>query len=591
MVKNPDNKRKSYRSTRGSALIALIATVVLAGVIAVAFSPDFRELLGLSRSIALGDVAKELNTSSAAFVTTGGSFSPDGSAQDALLLIQTPVDETSRKAGLGIFPLVDFRWTLQSASSDGARITYKYDPEHKRPFWGVASEGPGFTLVVDKTRAAPEPADWSARVDRAGSVGARKSNWVWDYSDVKRPNTSNTGGGGSSGPQNYTPPVLSIAGPVSITVAGTYSWTGMSSTSGALTIDTGDGFSAYEPLASSVASPSRTFAAGDNLSFTVSLQKDTGEKKSLLVTVKIPTVPTLSISGPKFITDLGSYSWQANSSVSCDSLFIQVENMGKQNTIRGNNVSTISTAGASWPADTHKTLIVRATALNGSAVTYADYTVTIDIPAVPVLQWLMPSNLEGGAITKRGSYTFQLVVTNFDRITSVYDNSPSVALSASSSFSGDSGIQVTPPSSAKGPASTQSIVLDTIQVNADSAISGDGAITLDGRITTLVAPGGVNASTVVPIHLEATAKDYTWTAMVQYEDGGSLTQPCSIVIEILHSITEVRVASFSSRIFQPGEEATFSVTQKLTEGSYIIRCYSNADGYSLKNELALTITP
>jgi hypothetical protein len=139
------------------------------------------------------------------------------------------VDETSRKAGFGVFPVLDHRWKLEPVgeSDSGTRLTYRYDAAKKRAVWATSETGIGYRVVMDDSKDPPATADWTARVDEAGITGARKDNWVWDYSDKS---VNSTAGGVSTGGTTAATvtAALDIQGPDQVTFLGSYYWTGRS---------------------------------------------------------------------------------------------------------------------------------------------------------------------------------------------------------------------------------------------------------------------------------------------------------------------------------------------------------------------------
>jgi len=397
-------------------MIAMIISVTIA-TIAFISAP---EIFQRARDGVLDEHIQAINRSTEQYISFGGEFDPAITPQDALLLVQTPVDAMSRRAGFGRHELVDHRLELQDAPERGARAVFRYDPLLKRPVWTVETEGEGFLIVQNPERQIPSTADWTERVNRAGQKQARKSNWVWDYDENTRYTSNGPGksvtdsgkGGGYGG--TATESSLWIDGSLRITSPGAYYWTGNSTQGGRLTLsisklnDTKTSSSATQ-----VISGTHEFSPGTAMSFIVTLKLERGGSLPPLVVsnavdVDIPATPDLIIEGPDKVSELGTVEWEAISSVVASPITIKIEDGTETKSYDAKNVKTPPTA---FPPGTKKTIKIIATALNASGMSRAEKDVELDVIAPPEADWILPNELSSGQIDYRGVYTFLFKTT------------------------------------------------------------------------------------------------------------------------------------------------------------------------------------
>ena len=516
----------------------------------------FPGLITRSKTVSLGRAAATLNQSGAAFVGAGGAFDPAVTAPDALLLLQTPVDSKSRQAGFGNFPLVDPRWTLQAATTDGPRITFTYDATQKRPVWAVQDNGAGYDVVVDGTRSAPAEADWTARVNRAGHVGARTSAWVWDYHDAPvNPNTGTT-----VTPATYgqgTTGGLTITGPDTITAAGTYYWIGNAPQTGSLTIDVA-GSQNQAVGVTQVQSPTKAFAPGDNTTVTITLTRAEGGTATKTVSVNIPAGLSLAITGPDAITDTSPASWTATASAAAGTLTLTIEGFPAKS---ATNQNSLTSDPVSWPAGTSATVTIVATALNPSGTTRATKTVSVQLAQQPDIAIVVAPTLDAGAVVARGSYTFTLVSNN--------GLSGQMDLTATSSDG----------QTANGSRANTTQLPVNLTFNPDETNRLDGTITLTGTLST--SRGSKSVSETVSVAIPRLKQACQWTISSPDGTANTLTVMVKQGSDVLYQWTS------------PAPMASFTTPAiNLGAGTYTISGNGVVNGSDLTaDDLPLTLNP
>lgn len=380
----------------GFTTLELVGVMVLLALAGIGAYAGFTAIRDRGETISLVRAAVSLNTSTAGFHAEGGrppykdgGYSREIDAPEFLLLLQTPVDAASQKAGFGAFPVVDYRWVLEPVSADelGERLVVTFDGKARQPVWRVVSEGDGFRLKKDSDRLEPGTADWTALVDEAAAhsqVGGRKSKWIWEYDDTPNGATVPVRPPAPTTTPKYeaTDAVLSITGPKSITSAGAnYYWTGVSSLPGNLTI-TVQGSRTWANGATSVVSPKRSFVPGDHLEFDVTISRaEGGVLASIHVVVDIPPVPAVAIDGPDVVTTSEPVTWSASSSQPASPIAIRVPDVDEAAAYEATAVSATHQA---WPPGTKiDNFKIVASALNQSGLDVVTKLVKIDIPLPP----------------------------------------------------------------------------------------------------------------------------------------------------------------------------------------------------------------
>jgi prepilin-type N-terminal cleavage/methylation domain-containing protein len=541
----------------GFTLTEVLVVLAVASMAITALIMVFPDLFARTRTVAVSFAAATLNQSSSAFLGAGGQFDPNGSAPDALLLLQTPVDAKSRQAGFGNFPVIDPRWSLKTFTSSGARLSYTFDAVQKRPIWAVQDAGAGYEITVDPTKTTPPTADWTDRVNRAGHVQARTSAWVWDYHDV--------GGGAATGstatPTNYgngtAPGGLSIAGPDTITTAGTYYWIGNSTQAGSLTITVG-GNANQAVGVTQIQSPSVAFYPGDNTVVTVALTPAQGGSVTKQVTVNIPAGLSLSIAGPDTVTDTAPITWTATANGTATAMTVTVEGFpGKS----GANTQTLTSDPASWPAGTNTTITVVATASSASGSTRATKAVAVQLVKDPDVQIVVSPQLQASVINTPGRYTFTLVSTN--GVAGHMDLTATSSDGRTANGSLDNATQLP-------------VSLDFTPADTDRL---DGSVTLNGTLST--GAGAKSASLVVTVAIPRLKTPCQWTIMSQDGSPAALTVTVKQGADVLYQ--------WSS----PSAMASFTTpTVNLGAGSYTISGNGVLNGNDLTAaDLTLTLSP
>ncbi|MDD2765768.1 MAG: hypothetical protein PHE83_17535 [Opitutaceae bacterium] len=462
------------------AAFSLIEVLVTMAVIAAATATVvvvFPGILSRTRSAALSQVAATLNQSSSAFVGSGGQFDPQGGADQALLLLQTPVDEKSQQAGFGVFPLVDPRWTLQTKTSEGERLICVFDAAQKRPVWSVQDSGAGFDVLVDRSKSTPAVADWSAQVDAAGHVTARASAWVWDYHDAAAT------GSGSAAPATspYAAPTaaagLTITGPDTITTAGIYYWTGASPQPGSLTMAVGASQNQADGI-TQLQSPSQTIHAGDHTTLAVTLTRGDGATITKNVTINVPPSLNLVIAGPDTIADTTPASWTAMADAAASAISIAVQGYANKTAL---NQASVTSDPLSWPAGSDVLVTLLATATNAAGTVSATKTVTVKLAKEVAVAIEITPVLNASTINARGDYTFTLISKSGTPAHMDLTATASDGRTVSASL--DNVTQM-PVNLAFNPAETDRL---------------DGTVTINGTVTTADGSKSVSQTAVVAI--------------------------------------------------------------------------------------------
>lgn len=483
---------------RGFTLVEIMIVIVAVGVLATVAVMNAKRLFSDTEAVVSGDQSLSLNRASDQFLVARGKFDPGMTPAAALLVLQTPVDATSRKAGYGNFSPVDHRWTVEAVDSEfvGARLTYRYDAQLGRPVWGVAETGEGYRIKV-ADRAIPAPADWSARVASGGRGSATHSAWLWDYSDVA---ASNSAGPSTAGPV-YGPsagPKLTISGPLNITAPGTYYWTGRSDSPGHLTMTTNGANLREVESGNVVTSSTITVKPGDSGTVLVNLVRAEGGTASILVSYAAPFPPTVSLVGPDTVTTADPVSWTANVDSPAYPVTITVGTVGKQ----ASGATSVTSDATSFPNGTNKTIVVTATAVNASGVVQAKKTVTVNVGGAAAVEWVLDPKAAGGTITERGAYTFTL-----RSVPAGGFPAESGAVVATASLLGSDTSGRTYGSASTTVTGTEATVTVVVDTNTVERFVG-GTLRLDGSLTT--ASGTFPATMDIPIAVLRTQQRFSW---------------------------------------------------------------------------------
>lgn len=399
-------------------IIVMMLIVVASGAVVVGWSVH-REHAKSSR---LAEYARVLNASSMGYLTSGGSIDSTEKAADVLVKLQTKVDDLSQKAGFGNFPQVDYRWTLVQKDS-GDRLIYTYNVANKAPSWSVAKTGTGYDIEIEGSKAAPQVADWTARVDKAGQTGARKQAWLWDAE--KGLASTNVAASPNPGSNDYTKQwgyLVSMAGPDRIFSSGPYFWraavprgqvtmTFINPSNADLenvlktigTLPTRERF---------VETPAVSFPSNIRGTFQIvaSCPSSSTSTVTRTVTVNIPALSPLSITGPDAVYTKDPVTWGALCIYPCTKISIDA---GGQATSSAENATTVSVQ-TSFPEGTNTTITILATGQTANGQVTATKQVKVNIPSGGSL-WFEPpgtindpSYMESKVITKTGNHLFHL---------------------------------------------------------------------------------------------------------------------------------------------------------------------------------------